>query len=327
MKKSEIEDILYKYISGTCTPEELDLLLEYLEKDEYLFDRVTGDEWENLLHRPESVSDEEREKFFREARKIIHPPVEKKPIRMIPSAWKIAASVAVLIGLFAILYRYLSVTDIPEPVLEVSYITAVAGRGEQKNMTLADGSSICLNSESQLTFPEQFNAGVREVHLVGEAFFEIARDSLHRFIVNSSDIRIEVLGTSFNVRNYENDQMLSVTVSTGRVMVIAGDNTISLLPNEQLSVNKRSGEFGKQFVPAEKYAQWQSGKLYFNHTPVPEVVETLERHYNVNIRLEKDSRALISGEHDNKNLNAVLEAICFTTGLKYKKIDDIIVLY
>lgn len=102
---------------------------------------------------------------------------------------------------------------------------------------------------------------------------------------------------------------------------------MDLSAGERLLVDKNAGTFDKQIVEPDKYSLWRSGSLYFDHTPMAEVAEVLQRRYNVHITLQGDINTTVSGEHDNKSLEAVLESICFTSGLKYKKTANGYILY
>lgn len=326
---AHFKELLEKYINGKYTSEELNQLLKYLEEsDNTVFNEQAKKIWQKLEKEQPDTSTHEEDLLHSGAMQIIQRFGKRKRTIMSKAKvlWGVAASIAILfISVSLFLHNRIYYNNSEE--VSVGYLSTTIGKGERKEIQLADGSNIYINSKSQLTYPEHFEGGTREVILHGEAFFDIAPDKKRPFVINTSDVKIKVLGTSFNVRNYETSNKLIVTVNTGKVMVMIGENMMHLSPDEQLLINKSTGEFEKSVVEASKYNQWSKGVLYFDHTPLTDVIETLNDWYNVDIQLTKEYHILISGEHDNKSLEAVLESICFTGNLKLIKEGDTYTLY
>jgi ferric-dicitrate binding protein FerR (iron transport regulator) len=327
---THIRSIINKYIAGEHTPEEFKQLLTYLSQSNIDdFDEEAWLVWERILQNKYRPDDEEARMSGLKAMQIIRQqlaetktdPAEKSTI--IRFVMRIAAAIALLLAISISGYLLLPLKN----ETKINFESIKADKGQKKEMQLVDGSAIHLNSESSITYPDHFYGNTREVTLSGEGFFEIAHDSLHAFVVNTSGIKVTVLGTTFNIKNYETDAELTITVATGKVKVMSADSMIYLLSNEQLIISKITGEIKKEQVHADKYSLWCKGMLFFDHTPITEAVETLERWYNIDICFNSDDKLLISGEHDNKSLQAVLEAICFTTGLKIKNESNCITLH
>lgn len=325
---AHFEELLRKYIDGKYTSEELDQLLEYLEKsDNTVFNKQAKKIWQELENEQLDTPYYEEDLLQSGAMQIVQKSNKRKKIILKPQIlWGVAASVAILFISVSLFFQDRIHFNNSEEI-STGYLSTTIEKGERKEIQLADGSNIYINSKSQLMYPEHFRGETREVILHGEAFFDIAPDKNRPFIINTSNIKIKVLGTSFNVRNHDTSNKLIVTVNTGKVMVMIGENMMLLSPDEQLLVNKSTGEFEKLVVEASKYNQWSKGVLYFNHTPLTDVIETLNDWYNVDIRLKKQYNILISGEHDNKSLEAVLESICFTGNLNLMKKGDTYTLY
>ena len=133
-------------------------------------------------------------------------------------------------------------------------------------------------------------------------------------------MKIRVLGTVFNIKEYENDKLATVSVVSGKVEVDLAEGKALVENNRQVKLDKTSGNFEKCTIDADKYLSWIDGTLYFNRTPLREVVNMLNRFYpQVEIELaEGEYPNLISGEHDNKSVEAVLTSIVYMTGLKCK---------
>ncbi len=193
--------------------------------------------------------------------------------------------------------------------------------GKSSEITLADGTHIWLNSGSQLSYPPKFDDKSREVYLSGEAFFEVAPDKTKPFYVNTSEFKIRVLGTKFNVSAYKEDQTIQTVLLEGKVS--AGRNSFlakntELEPGERLVYNKNNEETKKDKVDVNLYASWINGYLIFENEPTPLVLKKLERYYNQRIIFgERLGQITFSGKLDLKeNIRDVLENISFASQVK-----------
>ena len=166
-----------------------------------------------------------------------------------------------------------------------------------------------------MRYPTEFTSDIRLVEMEGEAFFNVMRDEGKPFIIRTRQADVKVLGTSFNVKAYQEVDM--------------PESVMRLLPNEQIIVNNTNGEILKKNEDAQKVTAWLQGGLYFNRTPISSVIHDLERMYNQEIVLDPNVvfDDYIYGEHDNKSLEAVLNAIQYSTGIRYRKEESRIVLY
>ena len=164
--------------------------------------------------------------------------------------------------------------------------------GARSKVSLSDGSVIWLNAGSSLSYNKDFSDKFREVYLKGEAYFEVTPDSLKPFVVKSESLNVKVLGTTFNVRTYEDENLVNVVLRTGRVDVsLNGSNqkVIELQPNEKLSYNKVNKELEKIPVNADDVCEWVNGKMKFTKVPFGILAKDLERRYNVKIVIESKS--------------------------------------
>ena len=193
--------------------------------------------------------------------------------------------------------------------------------GKRSEIMLADGTHIWLNSGSQLSYPTEFKSNSREVYLSGEAFFDIKPNPEKPFYVITRDIRIKVLGTSFNVSSYEEDNTSQTVLVKGKVS--AGKNqlfskTVELMPGERMVYNKKNRDLTKDKVDTKFYASWISGYLIFENEPITEIYKKLERYYNKNIQAEEGLEKIsFSGKLDLKDkLEDVLENISFASAVK-----------
>lgn len=172
----------------------------------------------------------------------------------------------------------------------VVWYTLKIPRGGEYNITLADGSRIWLNSVSELRFPSRFQGNYREVYLNGEAYFEVERDEKHPFRVNSQRLNVEVLGTSFNMSVYENDDNIHVTLEKGRVRVCprGQEKGIVLNPDEQLFVQGERLIHRK--VNASIYSAWRKDRFVFENENLDEVMRKLVRWYDISYVFKNDKK-------------------------------------
>lgn len=203
-------------------------------------------------------------------------------------------------------------------------IEYTAGKGEIKEVVLPDNTKVVLNSGSLLICPSVFG-DTRSVYLLGEAVFDVTASDENPFIVSTSDIRLRVHGTRFNVKAYNDDPDVRTTLCRGAVEVWPADDSdrrIELVPGETLTYNKeiRSMVVTKGFV--SETTSWESGDLYFRSESIQGVIRILERHFNVTIFLTSDryndaviTASFIHGESLEDLLKAITTVI---PGMKYK---------
>ncbi|MGL4599289.1 MAG: FecR family protein, partial [Bacteroidia bacterium] len=146
--------------------------------------------------------------------------------------WKVAASVAAFLVLGVLTYTLIKDDAVAVPQLAFSATDKI------QNGTLPDGSKIALNVNSQLNYPKSFDGNTREVELKGQAFFDVAHDATHPFIIHTNAIDIRVVGTSFDVKAYPNSDSALVSVVSGKVKCYTGNDTLVLTAGQQVVFRK-----------------------------------------------------------------------------------------
>lgn len=168
-----------------------------------------------------------------------------------------------------------------ESIDRLVYNTLRIPRGGEYTLTLEDGTVVYLNSESQLQYPIQFVGNERRVYLSGEAYFEVKKDAGRPFIVATQKTKVEVLGTSFNLRSYEDEEAVAATLVEGKVRFVAEDGgQVSLKPGEQ-GVWSEKGQLTKQEVDTYLYTAWKDGNFVFRKQPLEEVMRVIARWYDI----------------------------------------------
>lgn len=167
----------------------------------------------------------------------------------------------------------------PQPV----YHRIDIPHGGEYKLVLADGTSVHLNAMSSLRYPVPFAADCREVELEGEGYFEVAKNGVP-FVVKTRGMRVEVLGTTFNLSAYPDDDAYQATLVNGSVKVVA-DNGESLLlkPSQQVTLDANNGEMEVRTVDTSFYTSWIQGKINFKDQRLEDIMETLSRWYDMEV--------------------------------------------
>jgi transmembrane sensor len=196
--------------------------------------------------------------------------------------------------------------------------------------TLADGSIISLNKQSQLKISGRFNRKFRTVELQGEAFFDVARNEEKPFVIYTGNTAVEVLGTSFNIRANEAEKNITVTVNSGQVMFYSLDKknkSVKLEKGEEGNYNKDLKKITEVTSTDPNYLAWKTGVLQFNETPVREVLEAVGKVYGVSVVFENGEEAgTFTGKFDNVPLQEVMDVLSLTLDIKFEKNNDKIVV-
>lgn len=247
---------------------------------------------------------------------------QKKSIR-INHTWKyigIAASISLV--LLTSLYFYLGVENDSNELDDkgLCIVERSTKRGQKSNLILADNTQIKLNSESSIRYSKSFQTDLREVYLdSGEAFFEVSKDQKRPFLVHVDNLTVKVLGTSFNVRSYPQEDKLEVSLLTGRVEIIRDGKTENhLTPNTEIVLTKSTGELLKfSFDPNLKLA-WKNDIIKFEKASFTEVITVLERWYDVNINYKKVVGVNgFTGEFESMSLENILKGMSHSLDFNY----------
>ncbi|MFI2742837.1 FecR family protein [Zhouia sp. PK063] len=187
---------------------------------------------------------------------------------------------------------------------EVKYNTIKVPYGKKFNVLLADSSYVYLNSGSSLKYPVAFRGKLREVYLKGEAYFKVAHDKEHPFIVNTGEMNVRVLGTQFNVSAYEEDHVMDVALVRGSVRMdreVNGDKTETLLkPGNLGEFDRVDKSVNVSDANMNLYTAWLNGDLVFRDEKFSNIIKKLDRAYNVEI---VNNNAVLANQYFNANIN------------------------
>lgn len=178
---------------------------------------------------------------------------------------------------------------------KVIYNTLSVPYGKRFKLKLSDGTIVSLNSGTSLRYPEQFGLnGNRDVYLTGEAFFEVAKDKMHPFIVHANQADIEVLGTTFNVSAYPENPTVNSTLIEGSIRMSEAANSTNVIllePNQMATWQNNSKKLAVKEVDPAFYVAWTKGELAFKDTPFSIIAKIIQRTYDVEIINENSDLA------------------------------------
>ncbi|NQX38025.1 ferric-dicitrate binding protein FerR, regulates iron transport through sigma-19 [Pedobacter steynii] len=206
--------------------------------------------------------------------------------------------------------------------------------GERLTVTLADHSKVILNSNSVLKVPHLYNKDSRKLVLLGAAYFEVSPNASLPFVIESSDMKATVLGTSFFMRAYPHESGQQVELLTGKLKVQKSyssetDNNPEIIgPGEMVMLNRSVDLMEKETFDVPSRESWIKGQLKFNNTSFSSVVSALEDWYGVpfEIRGKQQSAGKFSGTYENEPLERVLNIFCFATDCSFKIEKDKVII-
>lgn len=320
------EELIIKFLRGECSSLEEQRILHWLEEPEakLQFEKLIEKHWE-YPSIPVTDTTDYSNLLDKIHHRVLTPTISRK--RRFQSlavrSMKIAATLFLVI--FAGYFLSLSwiSTDKSEEVAvinKVKRIERTTGIGEKLTLTMPDGTRIIVNSESDIHFNSDYGHIDRIIHLNGEAYFDVAPDSLKPFSVEANGITTIALGTAFNISTKHSNYQVALT--EGRVSVGTGKETVKLNPG-QMAVWKPNQQENKitikRFDPA-KITAWKDGRLAFDRKQLLHILKDLETWYGVTIAIgpEVNSKQQVSGTFENKNLKDILTGLSFSTGFSFE---------
>ena len=314
-----IQDLKSKYIQGTATEAELQLLLEWVQKsaenkNELFNEKDIWDAYEFVRNsKAYSVTDELQRFNLRIS------PKQRKVTFKLPAYLKIAA---IFLLAFAFSWLVQSQFNGNNDRVKLAELKKVfVPKGQVNQIFLADGSRIWVNSESTIEVPAVFTGDERVVSLSGEAYFEVEKDPKRPFKVLVDGQTIEVLGTSFNVRAYKNSSKIQTTLKTGKIKLTTPDGYTVLSPGDQTELDKVSGQLVLSKVNPSNFDLWKDGRYEFVNENLIEVFHVVERWYDVELVYnEKDFKMMnFSGViKRNKPVQHFLTLLRHSIPIKYE---------
>lgn len=277
-------NIVEKYIRGSISEEEYNELQQLVQNDS---DSNVGDMLNECWQKDLNIHVMPRTAKERTRRQINEK--IKKDMRRIwfKRASTIAASILIPVLIISTVYFYKEM----DHYKQIPNIVSV-NKGQRAGITLPDGTIVHLNSESKLTYTPDFNGKLREVVLEGEAFFEVTPNKEKPFIVKTSVFDVEVLGTSFNVSVYNDENIVETALMEGKVkLTMQGcpSKPVYLTPSQKFIYSRSDRQGTISIMEGDTELAWKQGILAFSAEPLEEVFRKIERWYGVTMHYDKES--------------------------------------
>ena len=327
IEQDRLKNLISKYVRNSCTKEELEELFSHISQSGD--NKVLNEEflviWNSIRPEEQLFSIDENQLF-----KDIETKISVSPIRQSRFIWTRAAAILLLALSAGLFYFYLNGSgaveknNIATPV-SVNQLT----RSSHSLVKLPDGSSVLLNNNSKLDYTG-FTKNNREVLLSGEAYFDIAKDKKHPFVIHTGKLQTTVLGTSFNIRAYPEENDVTVTVTRGKVEVEMENKKLGIItPNQQISFNKQNGSTVQQQVLADSILVWKQNDLVFDNIDFEEAAVIISNRFNVTVTFSneqlKNCRFTASFLNEN-NIDQVLTVLCDVNNAAYEKKNETIII-
>lgn len=228
---------------------------------------------------------------------------------------KIAAMwIVPLILLGGAVWFYSVATERAKLYSEVVFMHKFTAYGERSKIMLPDSSVVWLNGGSSLIYPSRFVSAERNVCLTGEAFFEVKKDNGRPFTVDVNQMKLKVLGTTFNVFSYPDNPQIVATLETGKIQITVANKKkpYILEPNDQLVLDSKTGEVELRNVNAPDFSVWRVPSLYFEETKLIYALQQIERTYNVKIHVQNsqfNNQAIRAHFNSDETIEGIMAVI------------------
>ncbi len=313
--ESPIQNLIGRYLNGDCSDTEITSLLDWCNlssqnQKEFI---QAKDLWD-MAGQTTNKADKQLIHFYRRQLEQT-----KKSQTILLNRLLAVAAVFVVGLLVTVLHPWRSA----EAVQHLSVFSVPLG--SRSKVVLFDGTEVHLNSGSTLTFPNKYDGDVRRVTLSGEGFFVVKSDKKHPFIVKTTDFEVEATGTQFNVCTYNDDPFSAATLAEGAVSLRMNnsDQAFVIKPCEKFRFNRVKNSYNQAVTDVESELAWKNGEFIFKNIPFPELVQRLERWYDVKLLCsgkKLESYAYTGRFKNQETIWQVLDALKLTTQITYQKI-------
>lgn len=335
-EQTRISFLFKKYQNGTCSSDEAQEIIGILEDSGndislineassqwYTLNAVHADEVDSIENRliMDHILDRLHHRIRLDEEKIARKYSARKIFALFS---KVAAVLILPLLVYSIYLTSKTAKTYSTEANQVVWQTVKTPAGMQTDFLLPDGSHVWLNAGSVFKYPVSFAQDKRQVEMTGEAFFDVAKDASHPFLVKAGKMNIEVKGTRFNVINYPDETLTELILESGSVRLFSGnyeDNkTITVIkPGERAILDITQNELSVGKVDVDKYMAWKEGTLIFRDDQMEEVVRKLNRWFNVEIILQSPElkEYVYTATYRDETLTQILELLKISAPIKY----------
>lgn len=313
------EDI-FKVIAGNANSETKRVVLSNLNeqngsKEEY--NRLKN-AWALLASEKEMPAYQVEELYLNFQRQL----KSRRPSFNLIAAVKYAAIFILAVGISSLYFYYQNSSQIQKATASFNTLV-VAEDGQRSKVILPDSSVVWLNSGTRLSYNSNFGSTNREIRLVGQAFFQVTKNKLLPLVVSCSDLKVKVLGTTFDVNAYPGNENISVALQAGSVELLHSTNEsfhYKLVPGEMAQFDTHSEKVVIYEANIDRITAWTDGILYFNDTQMKDVLIQLERKYNITIDVKNRNiyNSVFTATIKNETLEEIFKSIEYSCSIRCK---------
>lgn len=312
------------YLDGKLSASERVAFLEEVKTNDEI------DQWfrQNIENAEDSLSEEVKQRLLAN----ICPPVELKSKSNVRSIWTVrhiaVACVVMALVVAAALGGYFWRQE-AEPNQTAQIVKIETGIGERSKAVLPDGTEVSLNAMTSVTYDCSIDNGKRQVNVEGEAYFDVAKDVEHPFVINVNQMEVTCLGTALNVRNYADEQIASVVLVEGKVRVNGPSSDMMMDSNSRVVYDRKSKLMAMQRVEAKDYTCWLNREVRFNDQTLEDVAKELERNFHVQVIITQDElkNVKFTGYLGASSLRNVLDIMSLSSNMSYYMDHDSVVYF
>lgn len=281
----QIEGLVEAYLTDTITSAEMATLNSWVaacDENAQLFERIR-EVWFSMSAANRNLVFDSRKGYQKFIKRVHRAQRNNLRSRVVPFV-RYAVGIAAVVALIVVSY----VSGSHDVKMRFEEIVTEAPMGATTQVVLPDGSQVVLNAGSRIVYSQGFGVNDRNITLCGEGYFDVARNEDMPFVVESGHMKVEVLGTKFNMCDYADDQEASVALVEGRVDVTnLYDNIhVEITPDTRAVINNNSHSMSVTKTLANENTLWREGVLYFDEEPLADIARELERSYGVDITIE-----------------------------------------
>ncbi|WP_303922473.1 FecR family protein [Draconibacterium sediminis] len=306
--------IIQSFFSDTNSREELKKLFRWLNSGEgnAELENDLENDWNKFEYTDDLKVDSR--KIFNNIEKGIRQRKSAARMRTIKKALPYAAVLIILLGFQFYFNRHKSK---PGTDIKNYYTSVITEEGQRSKVILPDSSIVWLNSSTTLSYHENDLEKERRVHLSGEAFFQVSKNAEKPFFVQNEQLVVKVLGTEFDVEAYPETGEINVVLESGSVQLNHAKNTsfnYQLKPGEIAKFDLAQNSLNIADIDVAKFSSWKNGVLIFQNDPMKEVIEKLERWYNVEVEIRDEEvyNSIFTGTITNEGYEQIFRLIDFT---------------
>lgn len=308
--------IVNKYLSGEASEAEIQEVYQWINSDP--LNRKEFIQYKKVWALTSKAVENSNETWEAISVKLSQPKKQLPGIRV----WMAAAGILLVLGLGMTIQYFLSQRT-PVSFSYTADTRIEVPLGQMSKIILPDGTTVYLNSGTQLVYSGDFFSGNRKLSLEGEAFFDVAKDQEHPFVVSTKGLDFKVYGTSFNIQAYPEDKEICTTLIEGSLGILgkSGNELTRLVPGENAIFRMDDRKLEVSQVNLDLYTSWKDGLITFRNEKLKDIARKIERWYNVEIKIKNETlgnETYMGTIMKNKPIDQILEVFSLTSSLNYR---------